>query len=655
MRKANPNETDGAGFRGSARLHAVIALMTICAVGSVSLADTTDRVAHDFVDSFVERYCIDCHGGVRTKGDFDLKMMLAEVPLVRNGAAWVNALQRVVDSDMPPKDKEQPTAEERSALGKHLDRLVVRFNYASVAHPGHEPIRRMTHTEYRRTINDLLGIDWDPGRLFPPELTGRSGFENSANTLFLQGGLMDRYLGAADRAVDLALPAGANEPQRIRVMGLASVLPAGTKQAEAVVLHFLPRAYRRPPTPKETAAAMAHYRAAIGRGFDHEAAIRMMLKNILVEPAFLLRGDLNPGRDHTPGKPQLVGPHELAARLSYFLWATMPDDALRSAAAQTDPEKRLDHPDVLRAHVDRMLDDPRALSLGTIFANQWLGVTNLGSLRRPDPIDHPEFTESLMHAMRMETASTFHAMVKDDRPVREIVDARYTYVNAELARYYGWKGVKGDHMRRVPIGDKRRGGFLTQAGVLMVTAFPDRTSPVVRGNWVLSRLLGTPPPPPPPDVTSFDERIEERDLSPRRKMELHRRKKSCAACHDRIDPIGFALENFDQLGKWRSRDDGRAIDASGKLPEGTAFDGPGGLKRALIDSRLDDLNRQVTRKMLAYALGRQLEYTDEHTVLTIAQRTKDSDYGLRTLVHAIAQSRTFRFQQQPGPDEGATP
>ena len=625
---------------------------------AIKPANRAEQRQLDQLSDLLDVYCVKCHDATTTRGLIDLEKMLVQDPLVKDHPEWTNVYQRIIDGDMPPKKSKQPSKRERQRMADLVDRLVMQFDYASVATPGHEPVRRLTRREYSNTLQDLLGIDWDATEIFPDEMVGESGFDNSANTLFLQAGLMERFLTAADTAVDMALPPDATKQQWEHVVGEEAVkLPLGTRQAEASLAYFLPRAFRRPVSEAEAANAMEHYRAALKRGSGHEDALRAALKNTLIEAPFLMRMEAAPGRKPEPGRHAAVGPYGLASRLSYFLWSSMPDDELFRLAGERDPKRRLDDPAVLRSQIDRMLKDPRAMSLGTSFASQWLGFIHLGSRHRPDPIDMPEFTESLFESMRMESAHVFHEIITKNKPITEIIDADYTYVNEELARYYGWRNVRGEQIRRIKLPDKRRGGFITQASILMITAHPERTSPVIRGNWVLSELLGTPPPPPPPDVSEFSERIEEAELSLKRKMQLHSQKASCANCHKRIDPLGLALENFDQHGRWRARrgeGHGPRVQADGELPEGISFNGPTQFKAALLKARLDDLNLQISRKMLSYALGRQLTYTDEHSVRLIAKEVKASGYRTRALVEAVVQSDAFRYQLPPEPD-GAQP
>ncbi len=570
-------------------------------------------------------HCFSCHGKAVQKGDLDLERLVLERPLVRNDEAWTRALEHARNGVMPPKGKPQPPDEDRRALVESLERALRDFDYSKVDDPGLVPARRLTHLEYERTLRDLLGIDLRIAERFPPEKAGPSGFDNCAPALSLQSALLERYFDAADRAVEAAFPRGWTPPVR----------PGpGVPPDEAAARYlrpFLERAWRRPAEASDLEGLLAAFRVASARGY--EAALKESMKRALASPRFLLRSQPAPAGTG----PEPVGSWELASRLSYFLWASMPDEALFALARQD----RLRDPEVLRAQVDRLLADPRASSLGEVFAAQWLGAQHLGSRVRPDPIEHPAFTDSLYEAMRAEPALFFNDLVRENRPLPDLLSARWTFLNEELARYYRISGVQGPEMRKVEISDERRGGILGQAAILMTTSFPDRTSPVLRGTWILTDLLGTPPPPPPPDVGTFSPKIEDNDkLTPRRKMELHRSNPTCAACHDQIDPLGFGLENYDELARWRSK-----ADARGKLPDGTEFSGPAGLKKVLVEKRLDDLGRQVARKMLSYALGRPLEYTDEPAVRKILAAFKADGWRMRTLVREVALSYPFRFRK----------
>ncbi|MEM6690491.1 MAG: DUF1592 domain-containing protein, partial [Planctomycetota bacterium] len=334
---------------------------------------------------------------------------------------------------------------------------------------------------------------------------------------------------------------------------------------------------------------------------------------------------------------------DLASRLSYFLWGSMPDDQLFRVANSG----MLHRPEVLRLEVNRMLQHPRAKSLGSQFAAQWLGSQHLGTRVRLDPIDNPWCTDSLMSAMRDETALFVHSLIVDNEPIDHLLSAQYTFLNEELADHYGIDNVRGQTMRRVELEGYRRGGILGHGSILATTSFPGRTSPVVRGKWVLERLLGTPPPPPPPDVSELaDEILENERLTIRQKLARHRESAKCNSCHQQMDPIGLALERYDWFGRYRRRYENGRIDDRGTLPNGTNFSGLSGLNRVLIAERSADLVRQVTQKMLSYALGRQLEYYDEQTVRKIIESLGPKEYRFQDLVHEIVQSYPFQYKRR---------
>jgi len=552
----------------------------------------------------LETYCFDCHDSATAKGDIDLESALAQKPLVRNRLLWENVAERVKMGDMPPKKKSQPADSDRLKLRAWLAAEIGGFDYAKVRNPGYVPARRLTREEYNRTIRDLVGLDLRPADEFPMDFSGTSGFSNSANTLFLQTAHLDRYFTSAEGVID-----------EVRVDEKAwKKLLGNSRDAATAITEMMRRAYRRPPTHTETKEIIARYEAELEKKKSQDEALANAFKAILVSPNFLLRVE----NSVATAKDQEVSDFDLATRLSYFLWASTPDDELLDAAAAG----KLSDSAGLEAQVERMLADPRSLSLGEIFAAEWLSTDDVGPRIRKDPIDNPWCTESLMAAMRAETAHFFHSLVMDNAPVVRLINADYTFLNAELARYYRIRGIEGDKMRRVSLETKQRGGIFGHASVLATTSFPDRTSPVVRGKWILDTLLGTPPPPPPPDVPEID--VEGRG----RRAEM--------------DPLGFALESYAEFCQWRG-----GIDDRGTLPSGAKFRGPAGLKLALIDERLDDLGAQVIRKMLAYALGRQLEFYDEATVREIAEKLKPTGYRFGDLVLAITASDPFRMKRLP--------
>lgn len=591
-------------------------------------------VAYHFEKDIVpalEKYCFDCHDRDSAKGDIDIESALDQKPLVRNLAHWRNVAERVKSEDMPPEDEPQPSAKERLQLRAWLANEVDGFDYSTVRNPGHVPTRRLTREEYNRTIRDLVGLDLRPADEFPMDFSGTSGFSNSANTLFLQTAHLDRYMTAADDVID----AVRNDP------GGAWKKLKADREGEIFLNEFLRQAYRRPPTDGESKVVLAQFSKAKEAGETEDEALARALKFILISPKFLLRSEQ---ADDSETGDQPVLDYDLASRLSYFLWASTPDESLLKVAKRGE----LAELDQRRGEVLRMLDDSRSFALGEIFVGEWLGTNDLGPRIRKDPIDNPWCTESLMAAMRNETSHFVHSLILKNAPVSRLLDADYTFLNGELARFYRIGGVEGEAMQRVSLKIKNRGGLLGQASVLATTSYPDRTSPVVRGAWILQTLLGTPPPPPPPNVDEIE--VEGRGrkaaLTLRKKLERHRDSKQCSGCHSQIDPLGFALENYAEFGQWRND-----VDSRGTLPNGATFQGPAGLKLALIDNRLDDLGSQVIRKMLAYALGRQLEYYDEAVVLEIAAKLKPEGYPLRDIVLEITNSYPFTTRRLPSKNE----
>jgi hypothetical protein len=328
---------------------------------------------------------------------------------------------------------------------------------------------------------------------------------------------------------------------------------------------------------------------------------------------------------------------ELASRLSFFLWSSVPDDALRLDATRG----RLRDPAVLRGHVRRMLADARSRALVDSFALQWLKVGKVAGVV-PDVDAFPEFDENLRRAMLDETRHFVADQLAGDRPIPELVTAGHSFLNDRLAKHYGIRGVYGSHFRRVTFDDGVRGGLLGQASVLTATSYPNRTSPVLRGRWLLDTVLGSPPPPPPPDVPSLEQASPGRVLNPREQMEAHRKNPACATCHVRMDPLGFSLEQFDALGQWRVATDAGPIDASASLPDGSTFDGARGL-RAFLASHREDFVRTFTEKLLAYALGRGLEPADMPAVRRIVRDASGSGHRWSSIVDGIVGSVPFQF------------
>ena len=402
------------------------------------------------------------------------------------------------------------------------------------------------------------------------------------------------------------------------------------------------RAYRRPVTAADIEPLLELF--AIGRadGARFEDGIEMALSGVLVSPSFLFRAPRAP-EGAAPGSVHPLSDVDLASRLSFFLWSSIPDEELLDLAERG----RLQDAEALAGQIRRMLADPKARALVDNFGGQWLHLRNVADWR-PDPERFADFDESLRYAFERETALFLDHLIRDDRSVLELIDGDYSFLNERLARFYGVDGVGGGHFRRVSLAGTERAGVLTHGSVLMVTSYPTRTSPVLRGKWVLENLLGAPPPPPPPDVPALADGAETSAGSLREALERHRANPACAACHARLDPLGFALERFDAVGAHRTEDDGAPVEASGALPDGTLVDGPAGLRQVLLDRR-QEFVETLAEKLLTYALGRGLESYDRPAVREIRRRTEAADHRFSALVAAIVDSVPFRLRRTPEP------
>jgi hypothetical protein len=407
--------------------------------------------------------------------------------------------------------------------------------------------------------------------------------------------------------------------------------------ARTILSTLARRAYRRPVTADDLGPLMEVYAAGRADGGTFDAGVEQALRLVLASPKFLFRVEKPPtaARGIEP-----VSDLELASRLSFFLWSSIPDDELLRVAEQD----RLDQPAVLQAQVERMLRDPKSRALVDNFAAQWLRLRNLRS-HSPIARDFPDFDNELREAFRIETELFFASIIREDRSVLDLLNADYTYVNERLARHYGIPNVYGSHFRRVTVEQEARRGLLGHGSILTVTSYPNRTSPVLRGKWVLENLLGTPPPAPPQDVPDLVENQPgEEARSLRARLEAHRRSPTCASCHRVMDPLGLALENFNGLGQWREKEPGGAIDPTGQLADGTPIDGPIALRQAVLQRR-DMFVRTLTEKLMTYGLGRGVEFADRPLVREVARTAAARDYRWSAIVLGVVRSAPFRMKK----------
>lgn len=585
------------------------------------------------VRPLLEKFCFDCHGEVKPKGAINLVQYRDDTSIYRDLKLWENISVQVSDREMPPSDRAQPTDAQREQIKSWIHGVLTALDEKKIENnPGYVVLQRLNRTEYNNTIRDLFGILSTPSDKFPIDGGGGGGFDNNADTLFVPPILLEGYLEAAGEVLDHVAES------RILV-AKSGILTSKRGAAKKILNQYMQRAFRRPVAAGEIDRYLRLYDHGTTDGLSHEDAVRLALKAVLVSPKFLFRQVA----DRKTDLPFRLNSWELASNLSYFLWSSMPDDELFALAAAG----RLTEPGVLRTQVRRMLADPKSAALANNFALQWLGLQNFRSTVQPDAKRFKDFTPALAEAMLREPVLFFGELLSANVSLLELVDSRHTFVNAELARLYGLEAPTGDGFQRIELPDRTRGGVLTMAAVLAQTSYPLRTSPVLRGKWVLEEIFGTPPPPPPSEVNGLpgDEKPVG-GLTLRQKLEQHRSKPACASCHSRLDPPGFGLESFDPIGRWRTEIAGVAVDATGILPGGRAFNGPAELKTLLLE-RKEQIMKNLTERMLSYALGRGLESYDAPAVRSIMQALKAGEFRAQTLVIEIALSYPFQYRKIP--------
>jgi hypothetical protein len=592
----------------------------------------------DRVAPFIKTYCLSCHSNKRpTEAGVNFSPAINSPGHSAFSELWKKAITRVKAHDMPPDHADkQPSDEERQMFAD----WAAKVKFLSRKDPGQFVIRRLTKREYGNTLHDLLGVDAQIAKDLPDEVSG-AGYLNSLSPLQLE-----QYLAIADKALDQVLaPEGAppTDTQK-RLFGEAPAPETDARAAARDVARSLARkAYRRPPTQAELDCLVEVFDLGKQSKLSYPASLRLMLKAILVSPQFLF---ITPAEETEPGEEIVpLDDYQLASRLSYLLWATMPDEELMALA----DSKKLREPAILRVQVQRLLEDSRSRALFDGFGAQWLGLGDLAS-QTFDNEKFPQMTSAMRAAMYDEARLLFESIVRENRSVLSFIDCDYTFLNETLATVYGLTAtVTGPEMRRVRLSDGNRGGILGMPGVLAATSLPNRTSPVKRGVWVLEQVLGDHVPPPPPDVPALEKQDAEtaRNLTLRERTELHRSNAVCANCHKMLDPIGFGLENFDAIGRWREKDDnGASIDASGELPGGKHFSSPKELK-AIIAERGDDFCRNLVERLLAYALCRRLEGYDELVVDALMRDIKSDGYRMQTFISSIVTSYPFTHRRIP--------
>lgn len=691
MRDRSPRSQSPRSRSGSSK-RSVICFGQILVLAWAALA-LTERAFPEEVDApnqeylekirpILQKKCFECHDSVTAKADLNLEYFqdLASVTDARE--IWQEVYHRVQAFEMPPKKAPELDYNEQQTLMRWLRRLPkpekadcdqLASDRTANFYRGYVMSRRLNRSEYLNTVRDLTGATLDSPQMLPADGGGGEGFDTTGSALFTSTIHIEKYLQAAEHVLGKALPGTLADPTSSSSVThpILVALPGPDLEprdaARVIIEQFVRRAFRRPAQEEDVQRYLQLFDRVWVRGDGFLPALQFALTGVLISPHFLFLAEPEPD---TAGV-QPLGAVPLASKLSYFLWSSMPDDELLSLAETG----RLTQPEVYQAQIHRMLAHPKAGALGERFALQWLDLDRLGSEVRPDPEAFPEFTDTIGLAMQQEVVAYFNHIIQTDRSLLELIDSDYTVVPEVLADWYAVPGEQRERWgtARRPLGprsfapdpdgrdegavwvrvqwqNRQRGGLTSMAAVHTMNAYPLRTSPVLRGRWILESLLGDKVPPPPPDVPALDEETESHShLSLRQQLEKHRTQADCAACHDKMDPLGFGLENFDVLGRWRDQDRGFPIDAQGEMPDGHTFEGPDGLKDLLM-ARKDQILKHLVRKLTGYAFGRELNKFDDCVVDRAMERMELEGYRPSLLFEEIAGSFPFRHRYYPQPE-----
>lgn len=595
------------------------------------------------VKAFFDTYCTECHAGADPEGGY--RLTFPDEGAARKAAQadpdFPDSVSRVVvDRAMPPKKaKKKPTDAERQAVVSWLAGLAPADGRPN---PGPFMVRRLNNREYANTLRDLLYLpeNWDASADFPADERG-DGFDTNGDTLTISSVLIEHYLAAAEKSVDFAMninnKGDRNAQQKLNAptQGRREDFADFQGNVRRVIQAFLPRAYRRPVSEHEIDEVMKFAALSFTHdGESHGKAAGLAMRAAVMSPEFLFRLEPDPADDGT-GKIFEINEFELASRLSYFLWATMPDDELFAAARAGKLRSGLE------GEVRRMLKSPKAISLTRDFMGQWLEIRGLEKTANCPP--------DLLRAMKSETEHYFNHVLQEDRDIGEFLDSDYTFVNQALAEHYGIAGVTGPEFRKVNVDVAQRGGLFTQGSFLTHTAKPlgatRRTSPVNRGKWILENMFNERIPPPPPDVPPLAvDDGKELQGTVRQILEQHRKNPECVSCHERMDPYGLALENYDGFGAWRTRDNNLDLDVTGEI-RGERYATPRQF-RTLLAARKDDFRRALVTKMLSYALGRGVKRYDKPAIDQICAAVKnEGDHFSSVILNVV---RSYPFQHARG-------
>ena len=609
-------------------------LLLILLLISPTLADSFS----ENISPFLEKYCISCHGPDRQQGGITFHQIDSLDAGFKKFHLLENAIDQIQHGDMPPDDEDLlPSEAERSKIIQTLSHVVERVKSGDVPQrAGRTTLRRLNRNEYHYTVRDLFGVNFNPSKDFPVDGAGGEGFDNMADALFSTPTLLEKYLNAAKQVIT-SVYANPTLKKKVIFKSPDQENPPPIA-AHKILSYHATLAYRRRPSAEDLAPLLNAFAKGQQAGKNFEQSLRAPLTALLINPRFLFRAEHDQaGKDEWP-----LSDFELATRLSYFLWSSMPDRELFQVADQG----KLRDPEILRQQTLRMIASPKSAALARHFAGRWLEFDKMIDQADPDPKRYPTFNLELRRSMYFESIEFFNHLVRQNRPLTELIDSDYTFANAALAKHYQLKEpVTGNSLQKVILHDKNRGGVLGMGSILTATSLPLRTSPVHRGVWILDAMLGDPAPPPPPDAGELPEDDTKAEgLTFRQQLDLHRKATKCANCHARIDPLGFGLENFDAIGRWRTKDaNGKLVDSSAVLPGDIIFSTPYELKQLLMAGK-DKFAKNMTRKLISYATGRGLKYYDEVTINKIVSELPKTNYATRDLILQIVNSRPFLYR-----------
>jgi len=593
----------------------------------------------------LERYCYKCHGDGEEKGGLALDQYQTERDVQKGYRLWEQLYKFIVAGEMPPENiKKRPSKSEQELLAGWTRDTLDKFYKSSPPDPGRVTVRRLNRTEYNNVVRDLMYVDFEPANDFPADDSGH-GFDNIGDVLTVSPLLLEKYINAAEKIASKVIVKPESEIGQ-EFDSLSAFQEEYFKYpidrhlrrraAESFLKTFLRRAYRREVTSSEINRLLVLVKRGSDNGGSFEDGIRLAVTAVLVSPNFIFRWELD-GSPDNPKSIRQLNEYELASRLAFFLWRSMPDDRLLDFAKKGLLRRNIE------SEVKRMMRDDRSYGMVRDFTGQWLGLRNL-DIYKPDKKIFPLFTADLKEDMRRETELLYAHVIRNNLSIKELINADYTFINDRLASHYEIDNIKGTHFRLVSLESVQRRGLLGHGSILTVTSDPNRTSPVKRGKFVLDNILGTPPLPPPPNVPELD--VEQREGETlREQMIKHRSNAVCASCHKKMDPIGFAFENYDGIGRYRLMDNGEKIDSSGVLDTGESFKNINELQNIITRKKMDLYVESLARKMMVYALGRGLEFYDERVVSHIVKRMSAKGYKHDELVVSIVQSLPFDMKR----------